>query len=138
MHSADHPEPAVESTRAAPIAHRHLAAPLLGAAGLLASGAATVYFLAFLSGAGPVPSIDGDPSAGAGAPVAVAVLVDVGLVLLFGLQHTLLLAASLTAYIAIGVRHEERDLVAWFGVEYRRYRRRTGALLPRLVRPGAP
>jgi protein-S-isoprenylcysteine O-methyltransferase Ste14 len=271
MHSADDPETALESPRAAPIAHRHLAAPLLGAAGLLASGAATVYFLAFLSGAGPVPSIDGDSSAGAGAPVAVAVLVDVCLVLLFGLQHTvmargafkrlwtrvcppaaersvyvlaasaallllcaawqpiaapvwhveapwlraamwagfaggaalllaachqidalalfgvrqtleqagwlaprppgglvtsglyrwvrhpiqtawlmivwitptmswghLLLAASLTAYIAIGVRHEERDLVAWFGDQYRRYRRRTGAFLPRLWRPGAP
>lgn len=46
----------------------------------------------------------------------------------------LLLAALFTAYILIGVRHEERDLVRVFGDEYRRYQAEVPMLLPFLRR----
>jgi protein-S-isoprenylcysteine O-methyltransferase Ste14 len=42
----------------------------------------------------------------------------------------LLLAAVLTAYIVIGILLEERDLVAFFGDDYRRYRERVSMLVP--------
>ena len=48
-----------------------------------------------------------------------------------------LLAASMTAYIVIGTGHEQRHLEADFGDDYRRYRERTGAFLPRLRRARA-
>jgi protein-S-isoprenylcysteine O-methyltransferase Ste14 len=41
-----------------------------------------------------------------------------------------LLALGLTAYIAIGIRFEERDLVASLGSPYAQYRRRVGMLFP--------
>jgi protein-S-isoprenylcysteine O-methyltransferase Ste14 len=44
----------------------------------------------------------------------------------------LLFAVLSTAYIVVGVRLEERDLVAAFGTSYERYRRRVPMLLPRL------
>src|SRR3954463_16810757 len=44
----------------------------------------------------------------------------------------LLFAVLSTAYILVGVRLEERDLVAAFGTSYERYRRRVPMLLPRL------
>jgi protein-S-isoprenylcysteine O-methyltransferase Ste14 len=43
----------------------------------------------------------------------------------------LLLAAGMTVYILIAIRHEERDLVGLFGVQYQDYRRRAGMLIPR-------
>jgi protein-S-isoprenylcysteine O-methyltransferase Ste14 len=43
-------------------------------------------------------------------------------------------AVGMTAYILIGVRYEERDLEAYLGAEYRRYRGRVPMLVPR---PGA-
>ena len=43
----------------------------------------------------------------------------------------LLFAAVATAYILVGIQLEERDLVAFFGDRYRRYRREAGMLLPR-------
>ena len=43
----------------------------------------------------------------------------------------LLFAAGLSAYILIGIRYEERDLVAQFGPDYEDYRRRVGMLTPR-------
>lgn len=44
----------------------------------------------------------------------------------------LLLALGMTIYILIAIRHEERDLVRLFGIEYQDYRRRAGMLIPRL------
>jgi protein-S-isoprenylcysteine O-methyltransferase Ste14 len=45
----------------------------------------------------------------------------------------LLFAVLMTAYILIGVRLEERDLVAEFGATYEEYRRRVPMLMPRLL-----
>jgi len=42
----------------------------------------------------------------------------------------LLFAAGATGYILVGVWFEERDLVAQFGEQYRRYRDQVGMLLP--------
>ena len=44
----------------------------------------------------------------------------------------LLFAAVTTAYIFVGIYLEERDLVALFGDEYRRYRERVAMLMPRI------
>ncbi len=44
----------------------------------------------------------------------------------------LLFAAVTTAYIFVGIYLEERDLVAMFGDEYRRYRNRVAMLVPRI------
>jgi protein-S-isoprenylcysteine O-methyltransferase Ste14 len=45
-----------------------------------------------------------------------------------------LLAAGVSVYMLIAIRFEERDLVATFGDDYRRYRETTGMLAPRLRR----
>jgi protein-S-isoprenylcysteine O-methyltransferase Ste14 len=42
----------------------------------------------------------------------------------------LLFAAVTTAYIFVGIYLEERDLVAMFGQEYRRYREKVAMLVP--------
>lgn len=44
----------------------------------------------------------------------------------------LLLALGFTAYILVGIAHEEKDLVGYFGDEYIKYRGRVGSLFPGL------
>ena len=42
----------------------------------------------------------------------------------------LVLAAAITVYIVIGTTFEERDLLRWYGRQYRAYRQRTPMLIP--------
>ena len=46
----------------------------------------------------------------------------------------LLFAAGMTAYIFIGIAHEERDLLAHFGAAYDDYRKRVGMIVPGIGR----
>jgi protein-S-isoprenylcysteine O-methyltransferase Ste14 len=46
----------------------------------------------------------------------------------------LLLAIGITIYLFIGIRYEERDLVAVFGEEYTDYRKKVGTILPGIGR----
>ena len=46
----------------------------------------------------------------------------------------LLLAAGMTVYIPIAIRHEKRDLVGLFGADYEAYRGAAGMLVPKLGR----
>ncbi len=59
----------------------------------------------------------------------------VGFVLLFWSNPTMtldqvFLAAAITVYILIGLRFEERDLLRWYGAQYRAYSERTPMLIP--------
>jgi len=49
----------------------------------------------------------------------------------------LLFAVMSTAYILVGVRLEEKDLLAQFGASYEQYRRRVPMLVPRPFAGGA-
>ena len=64
----------------------------------------------------------------------------VGLLLAFWSAPTMTLgrlvfALGMSAYVLIGIRYEERDLLRFIGDDYRRYRERVPMLLPR---PGTP
>ena len=49
----------------------------------------------------------------------------------------LLFAVGMSAYVLIGLRYEERDLVRDFGARYRRYQQRVPMLIPWFQRRGA-
>lgn len=46
----------------------------------------------------------------------------------------LLLAVGMSAYMLVGIRHEERDMVSLFGSDYENYKSRVGMLTPRFRR----
>ena len=68
-------------------------------------------------------------------PLYLGMLIGLWITPLMTTSH-LFLATLFTAYILIGVRHEERDLVRTFGDAYRRYQADVPMLLP-LSRPRA-
>jgi protein-S-isoprenylcysteine O-methyltransferase Ste14 len=49
----------------------------------------------------------------------------------------LLFASSLTLYMVLASKVEERDLVRYYGRQYQDYQRRVGAFVPRLGAPSA-
>ena len=49
----------------------------------------------------------------------------------------LVFAAGATAYILVAIVFEERNLMEHYGSRYEEYRRKTGALVPRLARSGS-
>lgn len=50
----------------------------------------------------------------------------------------LLLAVGMSIYMLIAIRFEERDLIAYFGVQYVEYRARVGMLIPGIRRRAPP
>lgn len=50
----------------------------------------------------------------------------------------LMFAVARTGYILLGIWFEERDLVARFGDQYRRYRKQVGMLVPWRARESQP
>jgi protein-S-isoprenylcysteine O-methyltransferase Ste14 len=66
-------------------------------------------------------------------PLYLGILLSLWSVPLMTAGH-LLFSAGFSAYILVGIWFEERDLVAQFGVRYRRYRAEVGMLLPRRSR----
>ncbi len=63
-------------------------------------------------------------------PLMLGVLLGVWAIPLMTLGH-LLLAGGLTAYILFGIVYEERDLVRYLGLPYRRYQQTVPRLFPR-------
>src|SRR5437667_427149 len=133
------------------------AALLYGMASYLVFFISFVYAVGFIGNFGVAKSID----VGAERSLALSILVDASLLGVFALQHSvrarpafqrafwatplmtaghLLFTVLTTGYILVGVRLEERDLVAHFGESYQQYRERVPMLLPRLrggARPAA-
>jgi protein-S-isoprenylcysteine O-methyltransferase Ste14 len=66
-------------------------------------------------------------------PLYLGILLSLWSVPLMTAGH-LLFSTGFSAYILVGIWFEERDLVAQFGVRYRRYRAEVGMLLPRRSR----
>ena len=113
------------------------------------------YAIGFFAGVGVSKAIDQGPR----AAVPVTVAIDLLLLLLFAVQHTLmarpwfkrrwmrivpapaerhlLFAAAATGYIMAGIAFEEHDLIQSLGDSYAFYRARVPALIPR-PRPHLP
>ncbi len=64
-------------------------------------------------------------------PMMVGILVGIWATPQMTLTH-LMLASGFSIYIAIGLAFEERELLARFGENYRRYRKQVGLFMPRL------
>jgi protein-S-isoprenylcysteine O-methyltransferase Ste14 len=67
-------------------------------------------------------------------PLYLGILLSLWSVPLMTAGH-LLFSTGFSAYILVGIWFEERDLIAQFGVRYRRYRAEVGMLVPRRSRP---
>lgn len=70
-------------------------------------------------------------------PIMTGVLIGVWVTPSMTTGH-LLFALGMTAYVLVGVHHEEADLVRAFGARYRQYMRSTGRFLPVSARPPSP
>lgn len=79
----------------------------------------------------PVPFVRGWMYRYSRHPMMAGILIGLWATPVMRADH-LALAVAMTAYIAVGVTFEERELAGHFGETYRRYRREVGALLPRL------
>lgn len=67
-------------------------------------------------------------------PIMTGVFIGIWFTPVMSLGH-LVFALGMSAYILIGVAHEERDLMRDFGRRYEAYRATTGRFLPALRRP---
>ena len=69
-------------------------------------------------------------------PIMTGVLIGVWVTPSMTTGH-LIFALGMSAYILIGVYHEERDLIREFGAKYRQYMKLTGRFLPAWISPAS-
>jgi protein-S-isoprenylcysteine O-methyltransferase Ste14 len=70
-------------------------------------------------------------------PIMTGVLIGIWVTPSMTVGH-LIFALGMSVYIAIGVYHEEQDLIREFGAKYRQYMRLTGRFLPAWSSPESP